>query len=261
VSARALVGALALLLVGACRLEVDVNVEVAKDGSGRVEVVAALDAEAVERLGGDLDAALALDDLEQTGWEVRGPTAENDGFTRIRVSKPFGTAEEAADVFAEIAPADGPFQGFGVSRDTSFAMTEWGFGGRVDFSGGIEVFGDEALAAELDGEPIGRDVAALEEQLGAPLSQLIDVRIDVRLPGEVTSNATTSATDGATWQVPFGAEPLVMEATGSERRPEVLVWTGIGALLALALVLLVLVRLVRRMIRRRRHPPAHATAE
>ena len=219
-----------------------------------------MDAEAVEQLGGDLDTALALDDLELAGWEVRGPTAENDGFTRIRVSKPFGTPEEAADVFAEIAPADGPFQGFAVSRDTSFATTEWGFDGTVDFSGGIEVFGDEALAAELDGEPIGRDVAALEEQLGAPLSQLVDVRVDVRLPGEVTSNATTTATDGATWQVPFGAEPLIMEATGTERRSAVLVWTGIGALLALAFVLLLLFRLVRRMVRRR-HAPAHAAAE
>lgn len=240
--------ALAVLAVlGGCRLEVDLNVTVERDGSGRVEVVAALDPEALERAGGDLEAVLALDDLVDAGWEVTGPTTEGDGFTRIRVGKGFGSPEAARSVLAEITGDDGPFQGFEVGRDRSFARTRWTFEGTVDLSGGLEAFGDEDLAAELDGEPIGRSVEELEEQLGATLDRLVGLRVSVRLPGEVSSNAATRADNGAVWTLAFGRGPADLAAEGTERRTAVLVWTGIGVLAALALVVLLLVRLAIRV--------------
>src|SRR3546814_13002307 len=59
-------------------------------------------------------------------------------FTRLRVSREFGNPEEAAAIFDEIAGEEGPFQDFAVTHEDSFASTEWGFTGRVDFSGGLE---------------------------------------------------------------------------------------------------------------------------
>jgi hypothetical protein len=235
-----------------CRLELDVNVAVEEDGSGTVEVVTALDADGVERIGGDLGAVVELDDLRAAGWSVDGPTEDADGLTRLRVRRAFGNPDEAAAIFAEIAGEDGPFQDFAVHHDTSFARTEWGFSGRVDFSGGIEALGDDALAAELDGEPLGLSVEEIEEQLVDSLSRLVQVRVGVRLPGEVTSNATTKAANGAVWQVGFGEGMVDMAAEGSERRLATLVAAGIAALLGVALLVLLLVRFATRYTDRRR---------
>jgi hypothetical protein len=247
---------LVVLVVSGCRLELDVNVDVHEDGSGVVEVVVGLDADAVDRIGGDLADLMEVGDLEEAGWVVDGPTKESDGFTRVRIRHPFGTPEEAAEVFAQIAADDGPFQDFRVERDTSFAETTWRFSGTVDFSGGLEAFGDEALAAELDGEPLGQSVEEIEAQLGESLSRLIQVRVRARLPGDVTSDATTKADNGAVWQVGFGEGSVDMDATGRERRWSTLALVGIGGLAALALVVLVLVRLAGRVTGRDETDPS-----
>lgn len=254
---RALLGALLLLLVtSGCRLELDVNVAVEEDGSGSVEVVTGLDDDAIGRIGGDLAAVVELDDLRAAGWIVDGPTEDPDGYTRLRVERRFGNPEEAAAIFDEIAGEDGPFQDFAVRRETSFATTEWGFTGRVDFTGGIEALGDAGLAAELDGEPLGLTVEEIEEQLGDSLSRLVQVRVGVRLPGDVTSNATTKADNGAVWQVGFGEGTVDMEADGSQRRWGTIAAAGAALLLGLALLLLLLVRLAGRV--RSRDEPANA---
>lgn len=254
---RALLGALLLLLVtSGCRLELDVNVTVEEEGSGTVEVVTGLDEDAVERIGGDLAAVVELDDLRAAGWSVDGPTEDPDGYTRLRVQRRFGNPEEAAAIFDEIAGEDGPFQDFAVGRDSTFAATEWTFTGRVDFTGGIEALGDDRLAAELDGQPLGLTVEEIEEQLGDSLDRLVQVRVGVRLPGDVTSNATTKADNGAVWQVGFGEGTVEMEAEGSERRISTLVAIGIAAMLGLALLVLLLVWLAGRV--RSKDSPAHA---
>jgi hypothetical protein len=245
------------LLSSACRMEIDVNVLVEEDGSGSVEVVLGLDEDAIERIGGDLEAVMEVDDLLASGWQLDGPDLDPDGYTRVRLSHPFGTPDEAAEVFAEIAAEDGPFQGFAVTRDTSLAETRWAFTGRVDFTGGVEAFGDEGLAAELDGEPLGQSVEEIEEQLGDSLSRLIQVRVSVRLPGEVTSNATTRADNGAVWVVGFGEEPVDLRAEGTERRTSVLVLGAVGALALVALVVVLLFRLARRVTGDDSAPPAH----
>lgn len=239
------------LTASACRLQLDVNVAVGEDGSGSVEVVVGVDRDGVERVGGDLGAVLAVDDLVDAGWTVQGPSEEDDGFTRVRFRKTFADPEEAEGIFAEIAGDDGPFQDFTVRRDSSFAKTEWGFRGRVDFSGGIEAFGDEGLAGELDGEPLGQTQAEIEEQLGEALSRIIQVRVGVRLPGDVSSNATTKAGNGAVWQVGFGDGTIDMAADGEEQRTATLVGVGVAAACAAILLLYGLVRLAMRSSQRR----------
>jgi len=255
---RLLLGALVVLLVASgCRLELEVNVDVEEDGSGVVEVVVGLDADAVDRIGGDLEALLEVDDLVEAGWTIDGPTTESDGFTRLRISHPFATAEDAATVFSRVAAEDGPFQDFAVERDTSLAETTWAFTGRVDFSGGLESFGDAALAEQLDGEPLGQTVEEIEEQLGDSLSRLIQVRVRARLPGDVTSNATTRAENGAVWQVGFGEGAVDLRAEGTERRTSTLILGGVAVVAALALLLLLLFRLARRATAEQAPDPAH----
>jgi len=243
---RLLLALLLCVVLGACRLQLDVNVEVEEDGSGAVEVVVGVDRDGVERIGGDLETVLAIDDLQDAGWTIDGPDEEADGFTRVWFRKGFDDPEGAGEVFEEIAGEDGPFQGFAVSHDSSLARTEWGFRGRVDFSGGLEAFSDDELAAALDGEPLGQSVEEIEAQLGEALSRIIQVRVGVRLPGEVTSNATTKAENGALWQVGFGDGTIDMEATGEETRTTTVVGLVVAIVCAVLLLVYGLVRLAMR---------------
>jgi hypothetical protein len=212
----------------ACRLQLDLNTTVEDDGGGQIEVVASLDSDAIERVGGDLATVLEVDDLQTAGWTVDGPTLDADGFTRVRVSRPFASPEEAAAIYDEIDGADGPFRDVAVTRTTSFASTEWEFTGRVDFSGGVEAFSDAGIAAELDGEPLGQSVADIEAQLGEPLSDAIQVSVTVHLPGAVTSNASTEAEDGGVWEAAWGAAPFDLEAQGEETRPATVIAAAVG---------------------------------
>jgi hypothetical protein len=202
---RALLGLVLILATSACEVRTDVAVEVHDDGSGFVTVSGGLDADALRRVPG-IAEELRLDDLAATGWEVQPPTLEDDGLTWIRVRKPFGTPEEAEQVLAEIAGERGPLRDFVITRERSFARTEYGFGATVDFRGGIESFADEALTTALDGEPLGEDVAAIEERIGAAIDEVFTFRVAVRLPGDVESNAPTQADNGAVWR-PTLAEP------------------------------------------------------
>ena len=184
------------------------DVDVAEDGSGTVEVVVGVDRDGIERIGGDLGAVLAIDDLEDAGWTVEGPEEEADGFTRVRFRKPFDDPDEAATIFEEIAGEDGPFQDFAVSQDSSFARTEWGF----------------TRARRLQRRPRGlrrrragrrarrraarvRRVEEIEAQLGEALSRIIQVRVGVRLPGEVDVQRHHRGGNGGCGRSAFGEAP------------------------------------------------------
>ena len=69
-----------------CRVRTQLAVDVEEDGSGMVTVAVGLDADAVDRVPA-LDQELRLDDLEAAGWEVTGPSAEDDGLTWFRATK------------------------------------------------------------------------------------------------------------------------------------------------------------------------------
>ncbi len=241
-----------MLLLSACRLELDVDVAVEEDGRGTVEVVVAVDPDGIERIGGDLGAVLEVGDLVDAGWAVEGPDVERDGWTRVRFRRSFADPGEANAILEGIAAADGPFQDLVVGYDPSFARSEWTFSGRLDLSGGLATFGDDALTAELDGEPLGQSVEEIEAQLGEPLADVIQAGVAVRLPGEVTSNAPTAAGDVVEWQAGFGDDAIDLEATGEEQRTATIVAVGISGACLVLLLAYGLVRLVRRPGGRRR---------
>jgi hypothetical protein len=251
-----------VLLVAAtgCQLRVEVAVDANTDGSGHVEVALGLDADALRRLKDldsdgvsgpkDLKALVRVSDLEAKDWVISGPELGDDGFTRMRARKAFGTPAEASTIFAELTGAKGPFR-FALTRDSSFTSTHLGFHGTVDFTGGLEAFGDAGLAKQLDGEPLGEDAKQIEKRLGAPLSRVINVRVAVRLPGTVESNAPTKADNGAVWQPRFGEGPVELRATSDVRHSAALGLIVAAGVAAFALVLLVLVRIATRVRARR----------
>jgi hypothetical protein len=132
---------------------------------------------------------------------------------------------------------DGPLRDLRVTRSASFGRVEYGFRGTADLRGGIEAFGDEGLAAALEGEPLGEDEAAIEMRAGRPLAEAFTFEVRSRLAGDET-----------TWTPALGDGPVELVATST-----VLDWPVL-ALAAVALVagLVMVALLVRALLSSRR---------
>ncbi len=244
---RPLVASLSLLVAltaSACEVRTAVTVDVAEDGSGTVEVAVTLDAEAVERLPdldddgvsgpADLAELVRDDDLVAAGWSVTGPEPGDDGSLRLEATRPFGTPEEADTVLAELTGPAGALRDLHVTRTESFGRTRLAFTGTADLSGGLEAFGDEGLAAALEGEALGEDAAAIEQRLGQPLDEMFTLDVTSVLAG-----------DGTTWPLRLGEGPEQLAAATTVNDGPVLVLGLVAALSLAGLAVLLAVRVVR----------------
>lgn len=249
---RLVAAVLVVLATSACQLDVTVGLDVNEDGTGVVKVAVSLDDDAVSKVP-DLAQQLKLDDLIATGWAITGPAKEADGKTWIRASKPFATPAEAVSILTEISGQDGPFRDFALTRERSFARTTFEFAGTVDFTGGgLERFSDQELTELLDGEPLGDDITAIEEQIGESLDRVFRFQVAVRLPGSVESNAPGQASNGALWTPQLSDdEAQDLHASSRTWHTSTLAWTGVGVLAGLALAVLLAVRLIRFLRSRR----------
>jgi ATP-dependent Clp protease ATP-binding subunit ClpC len=231
----------------ACEVRTVVTVDMEDDGSGSVEVATGLDDDALSKLPdldgdgvsttSDLAALVRTDDLVASGWQISPPETRDDGTTWIKVTHPFGTPDEADQVMAQIAGESGPLQHMHLTRDHPFGRVRYQFRGTADLSGGLEAFGDEGLAALLDGEPLGEDAAAIEARIGQPLADAFKFTVTARLPGSEKS-----------WSPRLGDPPLEMASDSTVFRwPEL----ALAILAALSLIGLVLVLVVRSLRARR----------
>jgi hypothetical protein len=249
---RAALALLVLVALAGCEVRTELNVTVDEDGSGHLELAVALDEDAMSRRPGLLDE-LDLSDLTDTGWEVTGPAEEADGATWIRARHEFGTPEELGTLVDEVAGDQGPFRDFRLTREDAFAERRYRFTGTVDFTAGVGALADDPeLAEALDAEPI----ELLEQRLGAAIDEMVEVQVAVRMPGSVDSNALTQASNGAVWRPSVVEREVVeLQATGTVSRSDRLVWAGVGAVAAFALVLYVLIRAASWWRGRRRSTP------
>ena len=197
--APALLVALLVLVGGACRVDVEVGIDAEPDGSGRVRVEVEADKEVADAV--DLSKGVRVDDLRQAGWRIDGPDRRQDGSVRIVATKGFRDAAGAQVAIEEVAGPDGPFRGFRLERERSFARTTTRFAGTVDFAEGIEAFGDPEVRQALGGSDIGIDLARLEQALNGPIDRAVGVHVAVRLPGDVESNAPAQTANGARWEL------------------------------------------------------------
>ena len=239
---RALVLGLAGALLASCQLRTEVNIAVEDDGSGSVEVGIGLDEEGVEEHPDLLDS-LAFPDLVDAGWEVTEPAEEDDGFTWVRVRRPFDDPEQVGPLIEQVAGEGGPLREFSLLRTDAFAETDYHFEGTVDFTAGVAGLTDDPELAEA----LGVEPAELvEERLGRAVDELLGFQVAVRMPGDVESNAPTRASNGAVWRPSvLEREAVELSATSTLRRTDRLVWSGVALAASLALLLTVLIRFAR----------------
>jgi hypothetical protein len=233
----------ALLVAAGCNVHTTVTVEVAEDGSGAVTVTVALDAAALGEVPdldadgvsdvADLAALVRTDDLVAAGWTVDEPVESVDGGATLRARRAFGTPTEAEQILDELTGPDGALRNLVVARSTSFGSTDVQVTGTVDLSGGLEAFGDEGLAAALEGEPLGEDEAAIEAGLDQPLAEAVTFEVVTDLGG-----------DRQSWSPSVGDGPVVVSAERTWRDVPVLVLAGIALAAASALVAVLVIRLV-----------------
>ncbi|HUP86349.1 MAG TPA: hypothetical protein VM143_11840 [Acidimicrobiales bacterium] len=229
----------------ACRVDVSVGIDSNADGGGEVRAQARLDGGAVNQLGGpDPAERIRLDDLRAAGWDVEGPTRQDDGALQIVATHGYATEREAEALVADLGGDPGPLRDFAVHQHRTFLRTTTDFTGTVDLEAGLGAFTDpdlqEALGSTADA-PLGVTSAALEKRLGAALDRLFGMQVAVRLPGEVTSNAPTEADNGAVWAPSLGEE-VRLEAHSERWNVRNIAGAAVAAASALALTSLLALR-------------------
>lgn len=193
---------LLLVLLGACRAEALVQLEVDEAGVGFLTATLSLDEAAAEKVG-DLGGYVAAEDLRAAGWTV---TSSAD---RVSIRRPVDGPGDVNAAFDALTGAGGPFAGLEFDRDQGFVSTRTSLSGEVDLSRGLAAFGDEGLT-RLTGSPIGVD--APDSVLGLTLA--------VELPG----NEEVDAAGGrASWPLPLGQKTEIRAESVD------LNWLGLGS--------------------------------
>lgn len=219
--------ALAFLL-SACAVDATVTVKVREDGSGSVELVAKVDAEAVQAAevgGGTLETRVRLSDFPTAGWAVDPWVRNEDGSAVLTMRKPFANVDEVPGILRELSGAYGPMDSAYVTRKRSFFSTKYAVDGRIDLGKlGTGIADDAELTKSLQAQ--GVDVAGVDAQLLAQLQRAFSVRLVVELPGKAPVTIEPAA---------GGAADVSVSSTVKDTSRMTLVLVA-GGLLLLALV-------------------------
>lgn len=229
--------ALVVVLTG-CQVKVAVDAQVNPDGSGTLKVGVGLDEKALQRLG-DPAASIKTADMAAAGWEVAPPVKEPDGMTWMRASKPFANASELTATIEELTGPQSMFTGFAFTRVEDDATTTYKLVGTIDPTKGMAAFGDADLAAKLNGDAFGGNLAAIEAEEGKPIADMITMTVSASVADGPAKSYPVSLKDKAPTPVDV--------ATIEQKPPPVLTSVFIyGAVLIGVVLLIVMLVGVRR---------------
>ena len=260
----------ALALAG-CRVDVTIDVLMAQNGSGVVQVTVIADSGVVAAAPG-VDTDLRLDDLRAAGWETAGATSTADGGMSLVLSHPFETPEQATAILATINGPSGPLQAVAVSRDGSKTAITYRVTGSVRMDDGLDALADPQLLATIGASPWAEAIAAS----GATPAQAVGITLRATLPGsagdtdaEQTASAAMWGTDEAdaaaamSWQVPLDGGRTPVNGTTTLSLDRGGLWGPVAWLARLLLVLWIavatgfIVMVARERRRRQRRATSH----
>jgi len=247
---RRIIGITLLAVVAtACRLDVSTTVDVARNGSGRITLVAVADAELVQRAP-ELKDGIAADDLRARGWTVGTPTPLPDGGIQVIVERSFATPAEATELLAGLSGDAGPFHDLTLTRTGSIAASTFDVTGELRIDGGLAAFADAELVDLVGAVPFD-DILVTQERT---LADTLSLSLATRLPGDVSSTSGAVDENVVRWDVPLDGSSVAVEARS--RNFDVAALLGriiaIIAFVALAAWLVGMAVVTVRIIRRRR---------
>jgi len=227
---------LVVVLAAGCQVRSTVDVSMASDGSGRVQVAVVLDREAAAKVP-DLKASLRIEDLTAAGWQVVGPTPVTGGGVRLTATRSFAGPAQGNLILAELSGDNGPFRDLKLARSHSFGKDSYRLDGTLDVSKGLDTFADSAflqtLGASRADQVLGGDVGANPPTIA----------LSVHLPG--SGQVTTK------WAA-LGQAPIAVHVSSQRRSGSAFLLAGVavaalaGLVLTGALVVLTRVRSRRR---------------
>ena len=238
---RVLLIAICALALTACRLDVEVDVAIAPDGTGTVTVHAVADAELAGKVPG-LVEDLRFDDAIAAGWTVDGPTTADTGSVEIALTHTVASPEELANVLNSIGP---PFSGMAAARTTVEDQTSNAIEGVLTLPDGFASFADADLVAAVGGLPFDEEFAAT----GATPAESMAVTFRVALPGELVSSPTGTEVEPGVieWTAPLDGSSLSVATQTVQRPAEGGSWAGplaTAALIALIVWIVLSVALI-----------------
>jgi hypothetical protein len=179
---------LVALLVGGCRVDATVEVDVS-EGGGEVTARFRLDREAVAILGGAVAEGAQTSDLERTGWEISPVENRPDGGAEIEARKGFDRPSDLGVVIGELAGPAGPLQGFRLDRDRSLLRARYRVRGTADLGPGGAAVTGVANSPDLPGRlrDAGVDPDRVAELLAGRAADGFALRVVVELPGRTES--------------------------------------------------------------------------
>lgn len=245
---------LGVLALGACRLDVTVDLTMSADGTGELVIVATVDADVMAEAPG-LAGSLQLDDATAAGWIVEGPTDVEDGGLTVTLRHQFASAAEAGNLLNSLGP---PFQGIVVDRVATEDDITTSLTGELTLTGGFDGFGDASLLAATGSTPFRAQL----DEAGATPTESMSVELTLRTPGDVQETTGDGVEGGLRWEAPLdgSSDDLATRVVLSGDSGST--WAGPVSTVALGLLLLWLVGgvvLGYRVIstrNRRRHRPA-----
>jgi hypothetical protein len=243
--------AVVVVTMASCRVDVDVMVEVAQNGSGVVTVEVTTDAAVVSAAPGLADD-IRVDDLRAAGWSVDGPAETAEGGLSMTLTRPFATPEQATALLATINGPNGPLRTLALARDATDDRVRLTLTGALGVEGGLLAFTDPDLLASLGAAPYADDIAAS----GVDPTQMVGIELRVALAGDVQSTtgevtvegsetpepaaddaatARPSAREVVAWEVPLDGSRLDVGTVADDSLRRGALWSALSVLALVAL--------------------------
>ena len=192
----------ATLLLCACRVDSTVSLVVSPNGSGKITVVVTADKDIVAQAPG-LKADIRTDDLKAAGWKIDGPKDTKEGGLVLTVSHNFNNPTEATALLQQVNGARGPLHNAVLTRTGKPTNSTWDLTGRLEVSGGLQAFADDATNTLIGSAPYAEQV----KEAGMDLGDAVGVTFTASLPGNVTKTSGQVADGIITWRVPMDGTP------------------------------------------------------
>lgn len=228
----------AVLALSSCRVDQSISLNVKPNGSGTVTVVVTADKAIVDKAP-SLAQDIRTDDLKKAGWEVTGPTKTKTGGLTITLSHAFNTPTEATAIINQVSEERGPLHDMVLTRSGKDTNSTWALAGRLEVTGGLNSFIDDAGLQLLDVSPYAAEVS----EAGLDLGDAVGITFSASLPGKVDATTGLQKDNAITWQIPMDGSKVDVATTSTH----VAVGTSIarvGRTLILALLVLWIVATV-----------------
>jgi hypothetical protein len=178
-----------IVVLGACKLDVAVDLTVNPDGTGELVVVATVDADVVTQVPG-LAGSLQLDDAVAAGWVVEGPVATDGGGLSVTLRHPFASVAEATVLLSALSP---PLAETVLSQEGTDDAITTRLSGSMTLPASWDGYADAELLQASGGSPFGAQLDAA----GVTPADAVSMRFRLTAPGSDDAIERTAVGDGS----------------------------------------------------------------